>query len=351
MKDIFTYEQEIPLHLGSLSRENALLCLKIKANLEEIIKKHNHLIYLEKIKFLLAISGGIDSIAMLIIFLALQKKYTLNFQVVHFNHLIRAESNAEQIMIQKICQKFHINFHYQETDVISYAKNNHLGLEEAGRILRYDFFEKIRAEINFDYICTAHHADDLAEDIIMRLIRGTATFAGMKNFCPIRKIVRPLLEEKKESLKKLVLDTNFLFSEDQSNQDEQFLRNRVRKNIIPLFIKENPNFINIIKNLHKNCEEDNDFFSEQIMNFLNKYATYEHKNISIPIIHLEQKHKALRMKIYAHLILKYYKSFSNYNTLEKLDLAIITHKNNTIFKFSQNIRAKISDKKLIFYHN
>ncbi len=353
MKKLYQYNNEQLLHLGNISRANALLCLKVKSKLEEILNIDCHKHNLEQYKFLLAVSGGTDSVAMLGIFIALQKKYKLNFQVAHLNHGIRPESEQEKDLVQSICQKFHIDFHYKIENVPEYAKKNNIGLEEAGRLARYQFFEHLREKFHCDYICIAHHNDDLAEDVLMRLLRGTAlgSLGGMTEFCSKRKILRPLLELSKAKLKSFITELEFPYAHDLSNEDNEFLRNRVRNKIIPLFLEENPNFNASILHLHQSINIENEHFAEQVQNFLtiNCQGHEKEQFIKIPLTSIQKLHKALRLRIYVHIITEKFFSFSSNANLLKLDLALMQNKNNIIIKFTNGLRVKIFENELIFY--
>ncbi len=354
MKDLFTYNNGLLLHLATLSRSNALLCLKVKSKLEEILKNNGCSLDLSQYKFVLAISGGVDSVAMFGIFTALKKKYNLDFIVAHFNHKIRLESENEKILVQELCQKFQIDFYSHEENVPEYANSHKLGLEEAGRILRYKFFAEMRQKYNYHYICKAHHAEDLEEDVLMRLLRRTSisSLGGMQEICSDRKIIRPLLEIKKEELQMFVKELALPYAFDSSNNDNQFLRNKVRNKFIPFFLQENPNFIDAVQHLHQSIEVENDFFDLQIQNFINlncQEASIVGKKINFPVKALQNIHKALRFRIYAHIIAKKYNSFSNYNSLQRLDLAIMQNKNNFLMKFTNRLRVEISDDQIIFF--
>jgi tRNA(Ile)-lysidine synthase len=126
-------------------------------------------------------------------------------------------------------------------DIKALAADSGLGLEETGRKVRYSFLERIRQTQNADWIVTGHHLGDLAEDILLRLIRGTAWpgLGGMKAKTDNR-ILRPLLLVDKRDLLRLLQSLHIDWQEDESNQDTSFRRNRIRKEIIPVLLEENP---------------------------------------------------------------------------------------------------------------
>ncbi len=352
VKTLFQYTSDIPLHLGTLSRENALLCLRVKSQLDMLLGEHSEIIpdhEPKSVSLLLAVSGGIDSICMLAIFMALQKKYPITLHVAHLNHGIRAESEKEKVFVETLCKKFKLPFYYEKANIPQFAQESHMGLEEASRLKRYEFLEKIRTLTRASFICTAHHADDLAEDIFMRLSRGAAwpALGGMKELCQERKILRPLLKENKRELIRFAQELALPFANDESNEDQQFFRNRIRKQILPFFLSENPSFLENIKHLHEGAQRDRAFFQEQLDTFW-QHITNENNKISMPLNALQNTHASLRFRIYTHAI-KLLKGFTQYETLEKLDHAVMSNKGNSLFKFTQKARARIENKTLIFY--
>ncbi len=351
MKQLFRFSQDIPLHLGSLSREQALLCLEVKKKVDQLLATEFTGLKSERIKVLLAVSGGLDSVAMFAIFVALQRVLPLQLSIAHFNHSIREASKEEKIFVENLASYFNVPFYYQETDTPSYAQKNKIGLEEAGRILRYEFFKEVQNKHNLDLLFVAHHADDLAEDLLMRLIRGAAwpALGGMQEYVSEKKLFRPILFLGKVQLQSFVAELNLPYINDESNEDTQFLRNRVRKDILPLFLQENPEFLENIKNIHTCAQNDKTFFSQEIQKFWDKYAEQSQQKTSISLFSLQKQTKALRLRIYTYALSFFTYGFSNHHTLERLDVAVMENKGNSVFKFNGRVRAQISNGMLDFY--
>ncbi len=351
MKQLFRFSQNISLHLGSLSREQALLCLEVKKKVDQLLTTEFSGLKAERIKVLLAVSGGLDSVAMLAIFVALQRVLPLQLNIAHFNHGIREESKKEKIFVKNLASYFEIPFFYQETDTPSYAQKNKIGLEEAGRILRYEFFKEIQNKLDLDLVFVAHHADDLAEDVLMRLIRGAVwpALGGMQEYVAEKKLFRPILFLGKAQLQLFVSELDLPYINDESNSDTQFLRNRVRKEILPLFLQENPEFLVNIKNIHTCAQNDKIFFSQEIQKFWNEHAEQSHQKTSISLFSLQNQTKALRLRVYTYALSFFAFGFSNHHTLERLDVAVMENKGNSVFKFNGGVRAQISNSMLDFY--
>lgn len=345
--------KNVSLHLGSLHKQQALLCLKAMNFTQNTLN-----INLENQKLILAVSGGVDSIALLLMFAGLRQKLGLTLHIAHLHHGIRNESDKEVEYVQQLSKMLDIPCTIQKISAPYFAKQEHIGLEEAARKLRYKFLEHVRHTENATWILTAHHSDDLMEDSLMRLLRGVAwpALAGMTACDTQRKLLRPLLMLEKRQLVDFVQTLGFSWCEDLSNGDDDFLRNRVRKHIIPLFIKENPSFVESIKNLWHCAQRDNEYFTSAISPVWEQSKIdFDEKNcIQIPLNELNQIPKALRFRVYMqafHTFSHEKKGQARASTLEQLDLAIQKQQNDKIFSFPGTITAHIQKPWLYFRLN
>jgi tRNA(Ile)-lysidine synthase len=148
--------------------------------------------------------------------------------------------------------------------VAGHARAHGQGIEEAGRTLRYRFLGAVMAEEQADFLLVAHHLDDLAEDLLMRLIRGASwpELAGMEAWDPDRRLLRPLLLTPRDRLLAFAESLGLVWSEDETNLDPAFRRNRVRADILPLFLGENPNFLAAAARLWRLARIDRDYWAE-----------------------------------------------------------------------------------------
>jgi tRNA(Ile)-lysidine synthase len=189
--------------------------------------------YSEK-KFILAISGGVDSMVLLDGF----NKLNLNIEVAHFNFQLRGkESDADEKLVKEVCSKNNIPFNKNTADTNTYAVEKGLSTQEAARELRYNWFFNLLKEKNADYIVTGHHADDSIETFFINLLRGS----GIKGLCGIKntqQIVRPLLPISRLEIEQYAKINNVSFRNDSSNESLKYKRNFVRKKIIPELNKE-----------------------------------------------------------------------------------------------------------------
>ena len=188
----------------------------------------------------LAVSGGADSVALLNIFLELKDKLSLKLLVCHFDHKQRKESGEDKKFVEDIAENRGVPFIFGSLE----AKNKNNLSEEILRNYRYKFFEKIlNSDRGVSSIATAHNMNDLAETLLMRLIRGSGT-KGLSGILPRRNFfIRPLLSLQRKEIEQYLLDIKVTYKTDQSNLDNQFLRNKIRNLILPDLQKINPKII------------------------------------------------------------------------------------------------------------
>lgn len=347
-KELFAFGNSVPLHLATLLPRHSRFCLGI-VNL--ICQKLNiSKTDLKQTTFLTAVSCGIDSVAMLAVFKACQQYFGYTVHAVHFHHGIRKESDRETELFQKICSRLNIPCHIGYGNTPAFSQKQKIGLEEAGRILRYQYFDDILSKLPNALLCTAHHADDLCEDVLMRLIRGTAwpQLGGMAYYDAERKLLRPFLYTGKQELADFAKTLNLPHAEDQSNTDTAFTRNRIRHTLLPLLKQENPQILNSVIKLKQNAEYDQEHFSNEIQKVM-RQAAKNGQEISLPVSILQQKDKTIRLHCYHYLLKKLQQGHPNNAIFEKLDNAVMQNKGNTVFKFSDGVRMGIQKNCLVCF--
>lgn len=211
------------------------------------------------------VSGGADSVALLMILLELQKDYALDIIVVHINHLLREAAKEEERYVRNICERHHLVCKVFEKDMFAYAKELHCSTEEAGRIYRYQCFQETAAACGCTKLAVAHHMNDRIETMLFHMVRGTG-LKGMQGIPPIREmlwesdnkcsaeeygnpeqtldvkqklgirslqVIRPLYEVRREEIEEYLTTHQILYYTDESNQDIIYSRNRIRNRVIP----------------------------------------------------------------------------------------------------------------------
>lgn len=192
----------------------------------------------------IGVSAGVDSMCLLYLMKSLPMDLRPKIVVAHVNHKLRSQSEIEEQYINHYCMQNDLN-----VEIGIWPKSDHPtnGIENAARNFRYDFFKKVMKKYNAKMLLTAHHLNDQAETIIMKLIRGSyiKQISGINR---IRKfndgfLLRPLLDLKKASLKRFAIDNNIKWFEDETNQELDVQRNRIRHQILPMMEKENPKVV------------------------------------------------------------------------------------------------------------
>ncbi|MEA5425673.1 tRNA lysidine(34) synthetase TilS [Arcicella lustrica] len=221
-------------------------------------------------KVLLAVSGGMDSVVMCDLF----SKAKLDFAIAHCNFGLRGEeSNEDEMFVKKLSIKYKVPFYVTTFQTTDFSENEKISTQMAARILRYEWFEKIRTQHQFDYIATAHHQNDVLETVLLNLTKGT----GIAGLHGIRvkngHIIRPVLFAEKEGIFDYVVENQIIWREDSSNESNKYQRNLIRNEVVPLLKQINPNLENTIQQTVERITAVEDIF-EQEMEMLRKQITW-----------------------------------------------------------------------------
>ncbi len=196
-------------------------------------------------KILIAVSGGIDSVCLLDLF----SKYSTNIAIVHCNFQLRGkESDDEEEFVKNLANQYQLPIFVKRFDTLDYAQLQKLTIQEAARELRYSYFENIRRLYSYDFVATAHQANDHIETFFINLLRGT----GIKGLVGIRprnqSVVRPLLFAFRNEIEHYIEENHLTYRIDSSNNTDKYLRNQIRHHLIPLFQQLSPSFLQTMKN-------------------------------------------------------------------------------------------------------
>ena len=182
-------------------------------------------------KYILALSGGIDS--MVLADMLLQAK--AEFVLAHCNfHLRGEESDGDEKFVRDYAERKGLSLYVKQFDTMAYAKEHGVSIEMAARDLRYAWFEELRQQLGYDKIAVAHHADDQLETFFINLLRG-AGIRGLKGMQPLNgNIIRPLLDKSREEIHQYAIENGIKWREDHTNAETQFLRNKIRHELLPV---------------------------------------------------------------------------------------------------------------------
>ena len=281
--------------LQQLSPQAARLCLNVRRFSTERLhlQKNVHL--------LLALSGGADSTALAVILHILAPGLGLTLRAMTLNHGLRPEATQEQEYVLALCRNLNIPCSCHTADVAELAQREGMGLEEAGRSLRYALLEEERKAHNAAYIVLGHHAEDLSEDVLLRLIRGTGWpgLGGMQARDEKRHLLRPLLAVRPQQLKALLTECNITWCTDASNADRSFRRNRLRLDVLPQLRAENPSLERSVQNLWQLARLDESYWETLLNTALSNYPwQITDGGLLLPAELLETLHPAARLRLY-----------------------------------------------------
>lgn len=240
----------------------------------------------------IGLSGGADSVALLLVLMELREEYELTLSCAHVNHGLRGQEAVQDMeFVKKLCKRMEIPLSVLEENVEQYAKSHGFSVEDAGRRVRYRFF----LEQGTEKIATAHTKDDNGETVLMNLLKGNLP----KGILPKRgKIIRPLLSVTKAEILSYLNEKNQPFVTDASNFSTDYTRNRIRLELIP-YIEEhfNKNFTNTVYNTTDIYHQEQAYFDELCQNFLEEHATHSKDCLSLSIEPLLNLHPAVGKKI------------------------------------------------------
>lgn len=230
----------------------------------------------------IAVSGGLDSVALLRLAIEMRSDLGIVLSVVHFNHQLRGkEAEKDEQFVAELALGYGLEFHCQSVNVRRHSLENHLSLEAAARELRYRYFHTLLESSVLDRIATAHTLDDQAETVLLRLARGAGTrgLAGIYPRVTVNggAIVRPFLQTRREGLKVYVQSLNQEWREDQSNADLRHARNRVRHGILPILERElNPQIREALADTAGLAREEEAYWTQQVVAILPKISPADH---------------------------------------------------------------------------
>ena len=227
--------------------------------------------FLQDKKLALACSGGVDSMVLADCLM----KHKIKFSLIHCNFQLRGiASEEDEKLVQFYAEKNNLTFYTKCFDTENSAKLNATSIEMEARNLRYNFFKELREKENFDLILLAHHQNDQAETIFMRLIKG-AGLTGLSGMKELRDEIyfRPFLDIPKETILKYAREHKINFREDASNKENIYQRNQIRNQIIPLIEEINPSFRNALVHLGDLSSQTNDVLHDNFGNLKANWLT------------------------------------------------------------------------------
>lgn len=305
---------------------------------------------LEGFGVLLAVSGGKDSMTMLDLFNYFKYELKLNLVVCHFNHSLRDDADRDEKFVKTQCEKYGLKFYSKKEDILLYSNENKLSTEEGARFLRYKFFDEVKRIENLEYIATAHNKNDLAETVIMRILRGT----GINGLIGIQSergdLIRPILNFSRDEIEKYIEENNIPFVEDKTNFEELYLRNKIRLNLFPILKNEyNPRILDAISRLSNIAFDYSTISREYIASKEGLLWEFNKEKILVYIEKLKLQSRSFRNIMYREFFEFISKDPDgiNYKIIEEIDNLIFSKTGKYIE--IKNVVFKIEYDKLLIY--
>jgi len=269
----------------------------LKAKVLNTIHKHRMILPDEKI--ILAVSGGPDSTALLYLMYDLRDELKCSLHIAHLNHNLRGEESvADAEFVKEQAQKLGLPITVESLDVKSMISKE--SLESGARRIRYEFYEKAMSEIHANKVVLGHTADDQAETVIMRFLRGSGT-KGLSGIPPIRDniYIRPLIETSRAEVEEYLQSLNITPRWDSSNLSTEYERNKIRHELIPILeLNYSPNIKHILQQTADILREEDDFLTQQVRLAMDECIHHQNSHsIDINIPDLRKYHIALQRRI------------------------------------------------------
>ena len=278
--------------------------------------------------FLLAVSGGMDSMCMADLFV--RTCGLSDIAIAHCNFNLRNdESDGDESLVREWAAQWNLKVHVISFDTASYAKAHDMSIEMAARELRYAWFARLCLQHGYSYVAVAHHADDNAETMLLNMTRGTGIkgMTGMKNVselpCPEvsvpARLARPMLGFTRKQIEGYVLKHKVPFRNDSSNFSVDYRRNRIRHEIFPVMKKLNPSFVSTLNREMAYLEDASGIVDEWCRTVERDIVTQADENIRISIEKL-LSHKQWRYLLY-HILEPYGFNSATLASIENLLLS------------------------------
>ena len=285
----------------------------------------------------------------------LKEEKNINFEiyVAHVNHMIREEAIEDEKYVQNYCLKHNIKFFVKRVDVQKIANDKKIGTEEAGRKVRYDFFEEVLQKTGSNKIAIAHNKNDKIETIIMHLLRGSG-LSGLKGIEPIRdnKYIRPLIECERQEIEQYCENRKLQPRIDKTNFENEYTRNKIRNIVIPYIKKEfNPNIIQTLSRLSEVATDESNYIDLQTQKIYNKLLIEKKdKQIILKLNEFNQQENVIQKRLVLKTIKKLNGSTDRIEKVHIEDIIKLCNNNigNKYLTPNKNLKILVKDKKIFF---
>ncbi|WP_312766420.1 tRNA lysidine(34) synthetase TilS [Epilithonimonas sp.] len=283
--------------------------------------------------YLLAVSGGVDSMVLADLF----QLSGFNFHIAHINyHLRNEDSNLDQKLVSDFCDKYQIPFHLYDVSEVDKKPEN--SIQNWARELRYRFFREIQQKHNLEFLVTAHHLNDQLETFIINLSKASG-IRGLSGIPQNEKgIIRPLLDFSKDEIYEFAKENQIDFREDKSNKKTDYLRNKIRHNVVPELEKINSDFLTNFSKSINYINQAKDFITESVNEKIEVLKISSNDNQII----IDKQKFSQESELMRYEILKRF-DFNDENEMQK----VLTAQTGSSF-FNSEFQLVINRNELIF---
>ncbi len=268
----------------------------------QIIRQHQLLQAQDHV--LVAVSGGADSLALLHVLLSLRERLQLECHVVTLDHQLRGQAGAEDAeYVEQFCRTHNVSCTRGQADVQAVSRANKVSIEEAARIARYQFIAQVAEQHHIQIVATGHHAGDQAETVLLHLLAGTGakglkgmSIKGNVPYAPHLTLIRPLLSISRSTIEDYCRFHDLTPREDATNQDTDYLRNRIRHELTPVLQTYNPQIEVTLNRLAEAMHVDEAYMSAQMDEKLTPYEMFQEGRLQISRQVFRACHPALQRR-------------------------------------------------------
>ena len=329
----------------------------LKQSVLKTIKKYD--MFQAGDKVLIGVSGGPDSVALLLVLNEISKQLRIDIFVASLNHMFRdKESKMDIKFVKDLTIKLKLPFIAENVDVPKIWKKSGGSKEELARIVRYEFFSRAAMGVGANKIAVGHTKDDQAETVLMRLIYG-AGFSGLGGIHPVRKfekfiIVRPLIEVSRFQINAYLKKKRINARIDSTNLENIYKRNKIRNILIPFLEKEyNPNIKDVLSNTAETLRDDYDLFDSYLLEKMFKENINADKNsrVSFNLAEFDKLHISLKKYLIRECIRLANMNLKGieYRHWQKLEDFIAKRKDSSLMHLPRGCRVKIEGNRVVFY--
>lgn len=322
----------------------------MKSTEQKVIKFiQNHSLINNDDKILVAFSGGPDSVFLLYFLKKFSKKFGIQLAAFHLNHSLRKSADKEQKFCEEFCDNSSIPFYTLKVDVKTFADQNKISVEEAGRILRYKYLQEYAKDGGFNKIATAHNADDNAETVLLNIAKGT----GVKGISgiPVKRenIIRPVLCLRKSEIESYLKQNKIDYVVDKSNLTLKYERNFIRLKIISELEKKlNPQFVNSVLSTSLNLQSFNLFFEKLLGRIESNYARLKHNEVQIMLSLFDEEEYFIQSELIRKILNEKFSLPAEQKDVEKI-LSLTRKQVGSAESLKKKIKAIRERESLIIY--